>query len=505
MVNFATDPGTDTFLRGIDAGERARKARTAVAVDAAVRRGLAAAQGGNAAAPPALAPVPAVDAVTPPAAPATPPAPALAPAPRGAPPAAVAAPMRGRGGEPLEGSPDAPPVPTPALPPPPPPPPAPAPRAAGPALAPPPAVAGGPQPVGDRYENVLRELARVEGGGAAALGVMQQQDRRDVATERRRDQLARLSMYALKQGDVATGQYFANQAGIPLPQIQPGRGRGGAGGNADVTQAKVICQAALDAKKIYGHNQRQAEAYFRTFIETGGDRTKAIEAARSIPDPVWRQDWVFNEQTGQSELYGFRRDGSSVRITDDDGQPFVRAPQQRVVQTEGGYATVNPQSGAARPVTGADGQPIQAPPRGGAAGPRAGGRPLDREVRRQMLVEAGLSPQEAALVAGGGTLTPAARAQILFRIQTAVGADALIPENKKAAEIERRYNDIIGRLGGGASAPTLPRAPADAPALAPTPAPQIAPALPAGVREGQRIRQGGVIYQVRNGQLVPVQ
>lgn len=505
MVNFATDPGTDVFLRGIDAGERARKARNAVSVDAAVRRGLAASLGAGGGAP--LAPVPAVDAVTPPSAPATPPAPSLAPAPRGAPPAAVAAPMRGRGGEPLEGSPDAPPVPTPALPPPPPPPPAPAPRAAGPALAPPPAVAGGPQPVGDRYENVLRELARVEGGGAAALGVMQQQDRSEAVAGRRRDQLARLSMYALKQGDVATGQYFANQAGIPLPQIQPGRGRGGAGGGGSVQQqARLLGSATLAARRLFGNDVGQAQRFTQAYIANGGDVAKALEAAGDpTQGPVRQYRWRLNPQSGQEELVGLRADGTMLPMTDDDGQPFVRAPQQRVVQTEGGYATVNPQSGAARPVTGADGQPIQAPPRGGAAGPRAGGRPLDREVRRQMLVEAGLSPQEAALVAGGGTLTPAARAQILFRIQTAVGADALIPENKKAAEIERRYNDIIGRLGGGASAPTLPRAPADAPALAPTPAPQIAPALPAGVREGQRIRQGGVIYQVRNGQLVPVQ
>lgn len=518
MVNFATDPGTDVFLRGIDAGERARKARNAVSVDAAVRRGLSASLGAGGGAP--LAPVPAVDGVTPPAAPSTPPAPSLAPAPRGAPPAAVAAPMRGRGGEPLEGAPDAPPVPMPALPPPPPPPPpAPAPRAAGPALAPPPAVAGGAQPVGDRYENVLRELAGVEGGGAAALGVMQQQDRSEAVAGRRRDQLARLSMYALKQGDVATGQYFANQAGIPLPQIQPGRGRGGAGGGGSVQQqARLLGSATLAARRLFGNDVGQAQRFTQAYIANGGDVAKALEAAGDpTQGPVRQYRWRLNPQSGQEELVGLRADGTMLSMTDDDGKPFVRAPQQRVVQTPGGYATVNPTDSTARPVTGQDGTQLQPPPRAGAAGaggPRANGRPLNIEAKRQMLIDAGVDPREAALAAAGGSLSPNARAQAYIRIQSAVNSDMMIPPDKKGAEIDRRYREFEGRFNGGSpTSPTpagaLPRAPAavpepaaPVPQLAPPPAPVGVPAPPE-LRDTQRVRQNGVTYRVQNGQLVP--
>ena len=86
----------------------------------------------------------------------------------------------------------------------------------------------------------------------------------------------------------------------------------------------------------------------------------------------------------------------------------------------------------------------------------------------------------------------------------------MIPPEKKAAEIERRYNEVISRLGGGTPAPStpapsLPPARSEAAPLAPAPATPAAQAAPQGLREGQRIRQGGVTYQVRNGQLVQVQ
>lgn len=453
MVQFSTDPGTDVFVRGIDAGERARKARSQMAVDAAIRRGLAQSFGPDAAAAPPLAPQ---------LVQAAPQAPARNEGLEQPPPAAAAPTL----------------TPRPAMP------------QAAPAPAPSPTLAPQPQPTarpaaGDRYDPVLRELAGAEGGGAAALGIMQQQDRAGAVDARRRDQLARLSMLALSKGDVTTGQYFADQAGIPLPQIVPGRGRGGgrAGGGVDAAQARLLGTASLAAKRLYGGDMAQAQRFTQAYIQNGGDIGKAIEAAGDPSGgPVRRWMWRHNPQTQQEELVGLRPDGSQLPMTDDEGKPFLRAPAAgRVVRSGDGYASVG-RDGTAATVTGQGGAPIPGPaqPQGGA---RAGGRPLDREVKRQMLVSAGIPEQEAALIAAGALPSPAALGQIRARISSAVNADLMLrskPQAQKNAEIDRQYQDVLRAIsptrGAPALAPTPPAAlpPAQA-AASPTPAPQAAP------------------------------
>jgi hypothetical protein len=264
MVQFNSDIGTDVFLRGIDAGERARKVRQSLAVDAAVRRGLSQSMGMGAdgvVAPVApVAPALAPTAGTPPAAPA---APAAQPPAAGAQTAAPAAPAL---------------APTPAstsaasAPP------------AAPAFAPPtPAAAGG-----DRYEPVLRELAGVEGGGAAALGVMQQQQQGAAARERRQDQLARLSMYAYGRGDSRTGDYFADQAGIPRGAAVV-RGMGRAGTPQDTS---LLGRAMTLADSLYGTaaNERDAARRFTlAYIDSNGDMRAAMLAAAAGSETRRRQ------------------------------------------------------------------------------------------------------------------------------------------------------------------------------------------------------------------------
>lgn len=145
-----------------------------------------------------------------------------------------------------------------------------------------------------------------------------------------------------------------------------------------------------------------------------------------------------------------RRTGESKYIAGPDGQPIR-------VETKRSVAEVGAQSREAV-AAGRDATNLQREEaRAGARG-SAGGRPLNIEARRQMLVDAGLDPREAALISAGGTITPAQRIAIRQRIQAGVvGAKDFAgrPQFKtpldQRAEAARREADIFGAVEGGAS------------------------------------------------------
>lgn len=535
-MQFSTDPGTDTLLRGLEGGMRARANRQAVETDAALRRGIGSMLGmPQQAAPAAAAPVSA------------PPA-AGAPAPAPQPPAAggVAPPA------PAQGAAPAPPA-----------------MAPGTAVAPPPppAPATAPPQEGGRYDAVLRELAGTPGGGAAALNVMGQQSREDIALGRRRDQWGRLSMQALARGDIETGQFYAERAGIPLPRLAPPRSgqRGGAGGGAAAAPANVgmnprlLGVAGTLSHRIYGSNPEQARIFMDTYVATNGDIRAAFEKAGQPKTGLVNFQRVWNEEEQVFKLVGISRDGQGRPIFDEAGEPITAdrpAPQaaparpqpHRVLTTQGGLVRMDPATGQTSPVmlpdgltpatpppraaprpaqgqivqtpqgpvlvdrTTAQSQPVMAPGGTTPLAPAPGttsARVIDRQVKYQQLVASGLyTPEQANLVAAGQGLTPALRTQILLRIRRDVLADRRIPTAQKETAIAQQFQEAERlAVGGTAPAPARP-----APPGAPPPgdgassgAIPIPPEQRARFRENQTVSQRGIRYRVQGDMLVPVQ
>lgn len=437
MALFTTDPGTDMFVRGVDAGERARKNREQVSVDTAIRAGLAQQQ---AAAAPPLSPAPApppVSAPRPTAAPATPPPPPP-PAPPLAPPAAPEPP--GGSGVPDSIPPAAEP-PQAAWPPPQAPRPATsAPRAPAPALTPGPSMpttaASSPYLAptmrggagGDRYGAILQNLSQAPGGGVAALGIMREQDRVGVLDSRRRDQLGRLAMMAFAKGDRVTGEYFARQGGLTLPpQFGVGMGRAGRGGGTGAN-TRSLAQAMMMAKDYYGNDPEAGKAFIQRFIATG-DFQQAFEAGGNPVGKSFKVGWASAEDGKNQYMTHVMPDGRVVPAKGPDGQLVMRN---------------TPGTGAAT------------------------GRTLNIEAKRAMLIAGGIPEQEASLMAAGGTISPAAKALLIQKIVSDVGKDVMIPEEQRAAEVHRQLQQVEQLLSGGTAAPAPPPPPA-APAATPQP------------------------------------
>jgi hypothetical protein len=134
-----------------------------------------------------------------------------------------------------------------------------------------------------------------------------------------------------------------------------------------------------------------------------------------------------------------------------------------------------------------------------------GGRPLNIEARRQMLIDAGIDPQQAALIAGGAAVTPAQRAQIRQRIQAGVvgakdnvGRPQFRTPAEQQAEAARREADVFGQQPGASAAPQQEGA---APAQGAA-APQAANGLPAPRSLAERdALPPGTRYVDPNGQV----
>ncbi|MFN7341306.1 MAG: hypothetical protein ACK5VI_09540 [Opitutia bacterium] len=211
----------------------------------------------------------------------------------------------------------------------------------------------------------MQELAQVRGGGRAALGVAQQVSQTE---NRRLERDERMAMLALQRGDLNTFRFFGARAGINLPdQVL---------NNAD--QRRLIGEAGLMATRMYPRDAARQRNFIDTYLNSNGDFAAARNAAGS---------------GGGGQPDAGRRRGREPAPSFRDG---VGPDGQRLLYR------VRP-DGTAAPVTTEDGAPLERPVPGRVAGPRAAAEPRQgaRQQQEQMLIRAGVAPQEAARIAGG--------------------------------------------------------------------------------------------------------
>jgi hypothetical protein len=219
-------------------------------------------------------------------------------------------------------------------------------------------------------EPVMQELAQVRGGGRAALGVAQ----RVSQTENRQlERDERMAMLALQRGDLNTFRFFGGRAGINLPdEVLNNAG-----------QRRLIGEAGLMATRMYPRDAARQRGFIEAYLNSNGDLAAARAAAGTggggggggapraarggsrEPAPLLR-DGVGPD--GQPLLYQVRPNGTAAPVTTEDGAPLVRPGQ--APRVAGPRATAEPRVGA-------------------------------RQQQEQMLIRAGVEPQEAARIAGG--------------------------------------------------------------------------------------------------------
>lgn len=319
------------------------------------------------------------------------------------------------------------------------------------------------------YGPVLSRLTQTPGAGATALNLMQRGEsevtRRQAAQARGQQQVERFMLMALGRGDVDVAQYYAQRLGFSLPQelMQ----------NAQVRQRAAA--GMLMAQRHYGGDGQQAMRFIEAYMRTG-DPMAAVQAAGAPTGAPqnWRPEWVMRD--GQEVLAFFNpRNPGEIRFATPPGQ---QQPQP---------APAGQQQDGAAPGAAADTPAFVTRAPRTASGSRAAGRPLNIQVRRDMLIAAGIPEQQANLIAGGGTLTENQRAQVWARMRTAIEREVLeTREPQRSEEIQRRLTQMQAEFnqafppGGGVSAVTAPAAPAaPAPAAPAAPAPAPAPAAPA--------------------------
>ncbi|MBX9701758.1 MAG: hypothetical protein K2X74_20150 [Acetobacteraceae bacterium] len=349
---------------------------------------------------------------------------------------------------------------------------------------------------------VLDQLTMTPGGGRAALGIIREEraDRRAEAREGRmsRQQDERMALQALGRGDIDTYRFFARRSGgemLPDEVLQ----------NA-ATRARIATGGLL-AQRIYGDDEEGQHRFLNTYLRTG-DAAQSLEAGgqprsggRWSVQRVQRGEWEY------LEMFDPRNPAQAGRpVMDSQGQPARRHVGTRTGTFAGddgqpviGSTVPRDPSQPMRPVTGQDGEPVRpAPP----AAQR--GRQLDREARRDMLVRAGVPPEEAARIAAGGAPTPNAILQTLRGVQRSVSENPRMaratPQEREAA-VQREMDTMFGpgwrdsvrapgsgRPGGGAPSAANPNyrpsperpAPTDAERAADLPAPPDAPGGGAG-------------------------
>jgi hypothetical protein len=279
-------------------------------------------------------------------------------------------------------------------------------------------------------ENVLRELADVRGGGAAALNMIQ---RGGAGQQRQLERDERMAMIALQRGDLVTYRFYAARAGIELPEevLHNAQQRG------------LLADAGLMAARFYPRQQSQQQRFVETYLQTGGDLSAARTAARAAgpsgnagstrqpPQPrptrqsqVWRQ----GANPGEEELVMVdptNPNAPARAVTDQNGSPVTR--RRGSGQVAGPRATAEPRLGA-------------------------------RQQQEQMLIRAGVDPQEAARIAGGAQASANTIASVYL---------GLVRSGASRAEIDGAM-EVFGpnwrRALGGAAAVAPP---APAPAAAP--------------------------------------
>lgn len=374
---------------------------------------------------------------------------------------------------------------------------------------------GPPQPAYNaRYDPILRSLSQVPGGGAPSLDILKSQSRYDMATGRRQDSYARLAMTAAARGDVPTATYFAQVAGLNVPQ----------GFGQDAAATRRLGTASLMAERLAGGDSRWAAAFTHGYMQTGNVDT-AMQMAGQPRDRILTPKMLYDAENDTYRMVGVTRQGQGVTVTGQDGQPITgdRPPTNQVIQTPQGYATVNKNS----PTPTAT--PVMQPGANTQAQPIARGNPA--QAQHDALVASGVPDVQAWAIARGqakaSTVTPA---QVVSYRRARMGQKSLEGQDvsdqawnaKIDAEMDALFTPAwrqaaqVAPPGGQAPAapmapgasfrrdqPPLPQAPADTSG----PAPPAAPAAPAGGQmppEGSFIRQGGKRYQIRGGQPVEV-
>lgn len=282
-------------------------------------------------------------------------------------------------------------------------------------------------------EPVMQELAQVRGGGQAALGVAQ----RVSQTENRQlERDERMAMLALQRGDMGMFRFYGSRAGINLPdEVLNNAG-----------QRRLIADGGLMATRMFPRNPQAQQRFLEAYLSSNGDLGAARTAAgsggsgggggsgqpragRSGAPPPQQGVWVAGEDGQERLVYVDPRNPNNraTAATNQDGTPITR--QRGSGQVAG--------------------------PRAPAAEPRQGAR----QQQEQMLIRAGVEPQEAARIAGGAQASANTIASVY---------GGLARSGTSQAEIEAAMA-VFGpnwrrALGGAAAVP--PPAPAAPPAPA---------------------------------------
>jgi len=312
------------------------------------------------------------------------------------------------------------------------------------------------RPLAGVQENVLRELAGVRGGGAAALNMIQ---RGGAGQQRQLERDERMAMMALQRGDLATYRFYAARSGIELPEEVLN----------NAAQRRLIGDAGLMAGRFYPRQQGQQQRFIQAYLQTGGDLNAARAAAGTPgaggggggggapraarggsrePAPLLR-DGVGPD--GQPLLYQVRPNGTAAPVTTEDGAPLVRPGQ--APRVAGPRATAEPRVGA-------------------------------RQQQEQMLIRAGVEPQEAARIAGGAQASANTIASVYGGLARSGASQA---EIDSAMEV---FGSNWRRALGGA--PSAPIGQSGMQAEPPPPAARPAPRMPqpGEIIEGFRFRGG---------------
>lgn len=372
-----------------------------------------------------------------------------------------------------------------------------------------------------RYDPILSQLSQTPGGGAASLDILKNQSRYDMAMGRRQDGYARLAMMAAARGDVPTATYFAQTAGLNVPQ----------GFGQDAAMTRRLGVASLMAERLAGGDTAWASRFTHAYIQSG-DANVAMQQAGQPRDRILTPKMLYDASTDTMRMVGVTRQGEGVQITDQGtGAPVTgdRPPQNRVVQTSQGIAVVNPN--AATPTA----TPVMQPGAAGGAAPTQAQPPPRAgtgaaQAKYDFALKSGMTPEQAAAVAAGIKPNGVTSVNMLRYRQARMGAKSLegiadtdATWNKKIdAEMDALFTPAWRQaIPGGQGAPPaagappmapgssfrdpkdLPRAPVDTG----TPPPPAAAPPPPGAKlppEGSFINQNGKRYQIRGGQPVEV-
>jgi hypothetical protein len=114
------------------------------------------------------------------------------------------------------------------------------------------------------WQSVAREVARVPGGGALAMHLMQMAEQGDVRNQTAGEALERLALTQAAHGDTQGAQYFAARAGLRLPP--------------ELLQSADFAHGALLAERLYRDEPDQAGRFAIEYGRSGGNMEQAFQA-----------------------------------------------------------------------------------------------------------------------------------------------------------------------------------------------------------------------------------